>query len=146
MKPVNPNQKRVFIWRGAIGYNYKSQLVRIKTAMNSIIYFKDIIRKSEIKSELYELHGAHKWVLPQENTPPHVDKQTLLNSAAEEIDIIPDWPPKSQDLNKINSLINSTSMCLNKVLENNSVQIHNMNQPKIQSQEQIIVRIQRICN
>jgi hypothetical protein len=98
--PKNAHPKRVLIW-GAIGYNYKSKLIILKTTVNSSVYFEEIIRSSGLKNELDELFGSHNWLLQQDNAPPHVSRQTMANFASDEIDVLPDWPPRSPDLNII---------------------------------------------
>jgi transposase len=92
--------KKVLIW-GAIGYNFKSQLILLDGTVNSDVYFNSIIIASSIKQEADETFGEGNWILQQDNAPCHVSKTTRERLEVLNIPLLLNWPPHSPDLNVI---------------------------------------------
>ena len=91
---------KVMIW-GAVGYNYKSDLIIVKGTLNSENYIDQIIFGSNLIETADAEYGIGNWLFMQDNARPHVSRETIDVLKELEIDLLPDWPPYSPDLNII---------------------------------------------
>ena len=88
------------IW-GGIGFSFKTDLVILDGNINSEIYIDQIIFGSNLIESADRRFGIGNWKLMQDNARPHVSKETLAVLQELQIDLLPDWPPYSPDLNII---------------------------------------------
>lgn len=90
---------KVMIW-GAIGWNFKSQIVIFDGSVNSERYIEDVIFGSDVIEDADRCWGVGKWIFQQDNAPAHNSKETKATLKELGIDVL-DWPPYSPDLNVI---------------------------------------------
>ena len=88
------------IW-GAIGYNYKSNLVFFNRSVNSDTYYNNAILGSHLKANANYVYGLNGWFFQQDNARPHVSRKTLSNLRNTGIILFPFWPAHSPDLSPI---------------------------------------------
>lgn len=100
MTPKVAHPPKVMIW-GAIGHNFKSKLVFIQGNVTGDVYFDEIICGSGLLEDADQRWGLGNWILQQDNARPHVRKDILEAMMYYSIDILPQWPPYSPDLNPI---------------------------------------------
>ena len=94
---------KVMIW-GAIGRNFKSKLVVITGTITGDVYFDDIICGSDLLEDADAVWGMGNWVFQQDNARPHIRKDIIEAMKNLAIDILPQWPPYSPDLNVIETV------------------------------------------
>jgi transposase len=92
--------QKIMIW-GAIGWNFKSQLIYIEGYVDSKIYCDSIIIASCIKEEADTAFGVGNWILQQDNAPCHVSRQTRETLETYGVPVLPNWPAHSPDINII---------------------------------------------
>ena len=93
---------KLMIW-GAIGYNYKSNLVFLDKNITGDVYFADVICSGFLDTA-DECFGFNQWVLQQDNARPHIRKDVVEAMHNLSISILPRWPPYSPDLNVIETV------------------------------------------
>ena len=91
------------IW-GAIGRNFKSKHVVITGQITGDVYFDEIICGSGLPEDADAVWGLGNWVLQQDNARPHVRKDVLEAMSNLMIDLLPQRPPYSPDLNVIETV------------------------------------------
>lgn len=94
-------QVRVMIW-GAIGYNYKSQLVFIEGTMDANDYQLRVL--PEVQKAMRRRRGAPTYFM-QDGAKPHTAKTSMAWLKARGIQTL-DWPAHSPHLNPIERLWN----------------------------------------
>ena len=92
--------QKIMIW-GGIGFSFKTDLIFIEGNINSETYIEQIIFGSNLIEAADKRFGIGNWKLMQDNARPHVSFETLAVLKELEIDLLPDWPPYSPDLNII---------------------------------------------
>ena len=95
-----PHPPKAMIW-GAIGHNFKSNLVFFQRSVNSDTYFNDAIIGSDLILNANYVYGRNCWYFQQDNARPHVSKKTLANLRNTGINLFPFWPAHSPDLSPI---------------------------------------------
>ena len=91
------------IW-GAIGYNFKSNLIFVEGPVNTESYVFDIIIGSDVSNEADKIYGHGKWVLQQDNARPHIANETYQLLDYFGAIFMDDWSPYSPDLNIIETI------------------------------------------
>lgn len=72
--------------------------------------YKDVLEQTFLPSgtKLYTTHGMATWVLQQDNDPTHKVAGDLVKAwnhrRGSSVDLMPNWPPNSPDLNPIENL------------------------------------------
>lgn len=94
---------KVMIW-GAVGIDFKSDLVIFTEHVNSDTYIDEIFIKSDFIQKADERWGADNWVFQQDNAPSHTSKVTKAALSELAIKVLDDWPPYSPDLNIIETV------------------------------------------
>ena len=92
--------KKVMIW-GAIGWNFKSELIIIDKSVNTEYYIDKILLESSFIDDADRCWGAGNWIFQQDNAPAHRSAETIAVLKELGIDLLKDWPPYSPDLNII---------------------------------------------
>lgn len=100
LKTDLPHPPKVMIW-GAIGHNFKSNLVFFQSSVTSDTYFNNAIVGSALKQNADYVYGINSWYYQQDNARPHVSRKTLNNLHNIGINLLPFWPPHSPDLSPI---------------------------------------------
>lgn len=100
LKTDLPHPPKVMIW-GAIGYNFKSNLVFFDRSVNSDTYYNNAILGSHLKANADYVYGLNGWFFQQDNARPHVSRKTLSNLRNSGITLFPFWPAHSPDLSPI---------------------------------------------
>ena len=100
LKTDLPHPPKVMIW-GAIGYNFKSNLVFFDRSVNSDTYYNNAILGSHLKANADYVYGLNGWFFQQDNARPHVSRKTLSNLRNTGIILFPFWPAHSLDLSPI---------------------------------------------
>ena len=93
---------KVMIW-GAVGHDYKSNLVFIDKNMTGHVYYEDVICSGFLDTA-DNAFGFNQWILQQDNARPHVRRDILEAMVYLNIQILPRWPPYSPDLNIIETV------------------------------------------
>lgn len=88
----------LMVW-GAIGYNHKSQLVRVQGTVTSLTYVNDILRPVAIPF----LHDTPDAIFQQDNARPHVAARTRAFLLSQDVRLLP-WPTRSPDLSPIENV------------------------------------------
>lgn len=91
---------KVMIW-GAIGYNFKSNLVIFTQSVNSQTYINQAIKGSRLKEFADYTYGPGNWVFQQDNARPHTSKYSITALKNLGINFLASWPPHSPDLSPI---------------------------------------------
>ena len=94
---------KVMIW-GAIGYNFKSNLIFFEGPVNTESYVFDIIIDSDVLNGADKVYGHGKWVLQQDNARPHIANETYQLLDYFGAIFMDDWPPYWPDLNIIETI------------------------------------------
>ena len=94
---------KVMIW-GAIGYNFKSNLIFVEGPVNTESYVFDIIIGSDVLNGADKVYGHGKWVLQQDNARPHIANETYQLLDYFGAIFMDDWSPYSPDLNIIETI------------------------------------------
>ena len=92
--------KKVMIW-GAIGWNFKSELIIIDKSVNTEYYIDKIILENNFIEDADRCWGAGCWFFQQDNAPVHRSAETIAVLNELGITLLKDWPPYSTDLNII---------------------------------------------
>lgn len=99
-KKKQAHAPKVMIWEG-IAHGYKTDLIIIDGNVNTETYIDQIIFGSNMIETADKKFGIGHWTFMQDNARPHVSKETLAVLKELEIDVLPNWPPYSPDLNII---------------------------------------------
>ncbi len=91
---------KVMIW-GAIGYNFRSNLVVFTKSVNSDVYISQAIIGSNLKATADYVYGNRGWIFQQDNARPHTAKNTIAKLNQIGIQLLPSWPAHSPDLSPI---------------------------------------------
>ena len=94
--------QKVMVW-GAIGKNFKSQLIFWEGTVNKENYFQTL-QDNNVFSDADQHFGENQWTFQQDNARPHVAKVTLAHFREAGIGILENWPPYSPDLNIIEGI------------------------------------------
>ena len=94
---------KVMIW-GAVGVNFKSDLIIFKGHVNSESYIEEIFINSNFIEKADEHWGLDNWIFQQDNAPSHTSKVTKASLSELAINVLDDWPPYSPDLNIIETV------------------------------------------
>ena len=87
---------------GAIGYNYKSEIVLCSGHVDSIEY-RQLIESANIENDLNNMYGAGKYLFMQDGAPAHTSVISSL-FLQKRMSYIKLWPSNSPDLNPIEHL------------------------------------------
>ena len=91
----------IMVW-GAIGYNFKSELIICPKTVDARSY-RQIIRDSHMVEILNEQRGEGNWVFMQDGAPPHTAKDTQ-RFLLKRMNLLANWPANSPDMNPIEHL------------------------------------------
>ena len=64
------------VW-GAIGYNYRSQIIFLEKSVDSDYYIEKVIFESNFIDDTDKCWGIGNWVFQQDNAPAHKSQTTL---------------------------------------------------------------------
>jgi hypothetical protein len=87
------------VW-GGIGLNYRTQLVLVDEIIDAEKY-TEIFTINGVSEHLHQSLGKSAFFLQQDNAKPHKALHTLHTFNQFEIPLVPNWPPKSPELNPI---------------------------------------------
>jgi hypothetical protein len=92
---------KVLVW-GAIWHNFKSELhiIPANVTIDGTHHFEDIVLGCFI-DQADAVYPHYDWILQPDNARPHVRRDVLDSLACLEVNVLPDWPPYSPDLNII---------------------------------------------
>lgn len=76
----------------------KSDDINIKGTLNSESYIDQIILGSNLIESADNEYGIGGLLFMQDNSRPHVSRETIEVLKELDIDLLPDWPPYSPDL------------------------------------------------
>ena len=96
---------KLMVW-GAIGWNYKSNLIRITGTLNAERY-QSMLQESRTFGQLNERYGMSSYVFQQDGARPHTAATTMAFLSANRVVTLPPhlhWPAMSPDLNVIENL------------------------------------------
>ena len=88
------------VW-GAIGWNFKSELIILDHSVNSEYYIDRIILESSFIEDADRCWGVDQWFFQQDNAPAHRSQETLAVLKQLGVKLLENWPPYSPDLNII---------------------------------------------
>ena len=91
---------QVMVW-GDIGYNYRSQIIFLEKSVDQDYYIEKVIFESNFIDDTDKCWGIGNWVFQQDNAPAHKSQTTLAVLKELGINVLPNWPPYSPDLNII---------------------------------------------
>lgn len=91
---------KVMVW-GAIGWNFKSELIIIDYTVNTQNYIDHIILENNFIQDADRCWGIGKWCFQQDNAPAHRSAETIAVLNELGINLLKDWPLYSPDLNLI---------------------------------------------
>ena len=83
---------------GAIGHNFKSELIFWEGNVNKLNYFKTLDEHNVFRDANAHF-GEKKWLFQQDNARPHIATDTINALKSAGIQLLEDWPPYSPDLN-----------------------------------------------
>jgi hypothetical protein len=88
---------------GGISQQWKSPLIAVDHTIDAISYCDDCIDDSGLIPGMNEVYGIKNWFLVQDGATCHTSRDTLeyLNQY---INVLPDWPSGSPDMNPIENL------------------------------------------
>jgi hypothetical protein len=101
-----PNQahpRKVMIW-GAVGYNFKGPLQVVHATTVDWKYYHDEIICGGFLNPADRAFGYFNWVLMQDNAHPHVCKRMMKAFTNMVVQVLPNWPPYSPDLDIIETI------------------------------------------
>lgn len=87
---------------GAIGIDYKSELVFCEKSVDAL-YYREVIEKSHIIPTLDEKYGEGNWIFMQDGAPAHTARITT-SFLQKRMKFLKIWPANSPDLNPIEHL------------------------------------------
>ena len=93
---------KLMVW-GAIGFNFKSNLIRITGTLNAEGY-QHLLENSGVFEKLNEQYGTNAYVFQQDGARPHTATSTVQFLQKHGVLILPKslhWPAMSPDLNVI---------------------------------------------
>ena len=96
---------KLMVW-GAIGLNFKSDLIRITGTLNAQGY-QNLLENSQVFEKLNERYGPNGYVFQQDGARPHTAASTLEFLQKKGVLVLPKslhWPAMSPDMNVIENL------------------------------------------
>jgi transposase len=100
-RPVPKHDSSIMVW-GAIGWNYKSQLIIVQGTLNALRYQDMLGSNNVIEGILHQFGRRNVW-FQQDGAPAHRAKSTM-KWLARLIRVILNWPPNSPDLSVIENV------------------------------------------
>jgi hypothetical protein len=88
---------------GGIAKHYKTPLIQVEGAIDSIAYIDDCIDASGLIPEMNQVYGARQWFLVQDGATCHKSAETS-RYLKDYCDVIENWPSGSPNLNPIENL------------------------------------------
>ena len=88
----------VMVW-GAVGINFKSNLVFCGSSINSTKYLS-ILEESKFYEQVRNSYSNREYLFQQDGAPAHTSKETL-DKLLKELKVLLGWPPNSPDLSPI---------------------------------------------
>ena len=96
---------KLMVW-GAIGLNFKSDLVRITGTLNAQGY-QNLLENSQVFEKLNEQYGVNSYVFQQDGARPHTGAGTVEFLRKKGVLTLPkslQWPAMSPDMNVIENI------------------------------------------
>ena len=86
---------------GAIGKDFKSELVIFEENVTADVYIEQVIYGSNLIFDADDHYVYDRWVFQQDNARPHIALKTMEHLRELQVKLLANWPPYSPDLNII---------------------------------------------